>query len=65
MSEVYIVQSNVSIPCFYILRVWKRFYIIEKSEHIKAAYPPLSEGLTLQTKERRVMPMYVTFSENK
>jgi hypothetical protein len=34
-----------------------------KSEHIKAAYPPRSEGLTLQTKERRAMPMYVTYSD--
>ena len=34
-----------------------------KSEHIKAAYPLLSEGLTLQTKERRAMPMYVTYSD--
>ena len=34
-----------------------------KPEHIKAAYPPLSEGLTLQTKERRAMPMYVTYSD--
>ena len=32
-----------------------------KSEHIKAAYPPFSEGQTLQTKERRAMPMYVTY----
>ncbi len=30
----------------------------------KAAYPPSSEGLTLQTKEeRRAMPMYVTYSD--
>ena len=34
-----------------------------KSERIKAAYPPLLEGLTLQTKERRAMPMYVTYSD--
>ena len=33
-----------------------------KSERIKAAYPPISEGLTLQTKERRAMPM-VTYSD--
>ena len=29
----------------------------------KAACPPVSEGLTLQTKERRAMPMYVTYSD--
>ena len=34
-----------------------------KSEHIKAVYPPFSEGQTLQTKERRAMPMYVTYSD--
>ena len=33
-----------------------------KPEHIEAAYPPISEGLTLQTKERRAMPM-VTYSD--
>ena len=34
-----------------------------KSERIRAAYPLSSEGLTLQTKERRAMPMYVTYSD--
>ena len=34
-----------------------------KPERIKAAYPPFSEGLTLQTKERRAMPMNVTYSD--
>ena len=29
----------------------------------RAAYPLLSEGLTLQTKERRAMPMYVTYQD--
>ena len=29
----------------------------------QAAYPLSSEGLTLRTKERRAMPMYVTYSE--
>ena len=30
----------------------------------RAAYPLfLSEGLTLQTKERRALPMYVTYSD--
>ena len=29
----------------------------------QAAYPLLSEGLTLQTKERRAMPMYVIYSD--
>lgn len=29
----------------------------------KAAYPLFSEGLTLQTKERRALPMYVTYSD--
>lgn len=29
----------------------------------KAAYPPSSEGLTLPDKERRAMPMYVTYSD--
>ncbi len=29
----------------------------------RAAYPLLSEGLTLQTKERRVLPMYVTYAD--
>ena len=28
----------------------------------RAAYP-LSEGLTLQTKERRALPMYVTYTD--
>jgi hypothetical protein len=28
----------------------------------KAVYPPLSEGLTLQTRERRAMPM-ITYSD--
>lgn len=32
-----------------------------KSKHLKAVYPPLPEGLTLQF-ERRAMPMYVTYS---
>lgn len=26
-------------------------------------YPPFPEGLTLQTKERRALPMYVTYSD--
>ena len=35
-----------------------------KPEHIKAAYPSFtSEGLTLRTKERRAMPMYVTYAD--
>ena len=34
-----------------------------KPEHIKAAYPPSSEGQTLQTKERRAMPMYITYQD--
>ena len=34
-----------------------------KSEHIKAACPPFLEGQTLRTKERRAMPMYVTYSD--
>ena len=29
----------------------------------QAAYPPFSEGLTLRTKERRAMPMYVTYAD--
>jgi hypothetical protein len=29
----------------------------------QAAYPPLPEGLTLQTKERRAIPMYVTYAD--
>ena len=29
----------------------------------RAAYPLLSEGLTLQTKERRALPMCVTYSD--
>ena len=29
----------------------------------RAAYPLLPEGLTLQTKERRALPMYVTYSD--
>ena len=29
----------------------------------RAAYPLLSEGLTLQTKESRAVPMYVTYSD--
>ena len=33
-----------------------------KSKHLKAVYPPLPEGLTLQF-ERRAMPMYVTYSD--
>ena len=26
-------------------------------------YPPLPEGITLRTKERRAMPMYVTYAD--
>ena len=29
----------------------------------RAAYPILPEGLTLQTKERRALPMYVTYAD--
>ena len=29
----------------------------------QAAYPLLPEGLTLQTQERRALPMYVTYSD--
>ena len=29
----------------------------------RAAYPLLAEGLTLQTKERRALPMYVTYAD--
>lgn len=29
----------------------------------KAAYPPLTERLTLRTRERRAMLMYVTYSD--
>ena len=29
----------------------------------RAAYPLLPEGLTLQTKERRALPMYVTYAD--
>mgnify|MGYP006883533686 CR=1 FL=1 len=36
---------------------------VGKQNTWKAACPPVSEGLTLQTKERRAMPMYVTYSD--
>jgi len=29
----------------------------------KAALPSISEGLTLQTKERRALPMMITYSD--
>jgi hypothetical protein len=29
----------------------------------QGGYPPLPEGITLRTKERRAMPMYVTYAE--
>ena len=32
------------------------------NQRAKAAYPPFG-GATLQTKERRAMPMYVTYSD--
>ena len=38
-------------------------YLHGKSVHIKGGLPSTSEGLTLQTKERRAMPMYVTYSD--
>ena len=34
-----------------------------KAEYMKGGLPSVSEGLTLQTKERRAMPMYVTYSD--
>jgi hypothetical protein len=29
----------------------------------QGGYPPLPEGITLRTKERRAMPMYVTYAD--
>ena len=29
----------------------------------QGGYPPSPEGITLQTKERRAMPMYVTYAD--
>ena len=37
-------------------------YLHGKSVHIKGGLPSTSEGLTLQTKERRAMPM-ITYSD--
>ena len=37
--------------------------IIEKGKSETHGLPSTSEGLTLQTKERRAMPMYVTYSD--
>lgn len=37
-------------------------YLHGKSVHIKGGLPSISEGLTLQTKERRAMPM-ITYSD--
>ena len=38
-------------------------YFAHGKPESRAAYPLLSEGLTLQTKERRALPMYVTYSD--
>ena len=39
-------------------------YFFHGKPHSRAAYPlNISEGLTLQTKERRAMPMYVTYAD--
>ena len=37
-------------------------YFMHGKSESRAAYP-LSEGLTLQTKERRALPMYVTYAD--
>ena len=37
-------------------------YFMYGKPESRAAYP-LSEGLTLQTKERRALPMYVTYAD--
>lgn len=37
-------------------------YFMHGKTESRAAYP-LSEGLTLQTKERRALPMYVTYAD--
>ncbi len=37
-------------------------YFVHGKPESRAAYPLLSEGLTLQTKERRALPM-VTYSD--
>ena len=29
----------------------------------QGGYPPLPKGITLRTKERRAMPMYVTYAD--
>ena len=39
------------------------YYLHGKSERIKAGLPSILEGLTLQTKERRALPMNVTYSD--
>ena len=42
---------------------WKTCYNADtESQRAKAAYPPSTEGLTLQTKERRAMQM-VTYAD--
>ena len=38
-------------------------YTANTGNQSRAAYPLFMEGLTLQTKERRVLPMYVTYSD--
>ena len=40
-----------------------RVILLSRETKAMAAYPLSSEGLTLQTKERRALPMYVTYAE--
>ena len=40
-------------------RLW---YDVPTGNQSQAAYPPLPEGLTLQTKERRALPM-ITYAD--
>ncbi len=41
----------------------RKCYNSNKKTQSQAAYPLIFGGATLQTKERRVMPMYVTYSD--
>ena len=57
------VRKTIKLYCNCRIKKRVLYWFNGKPEHIKGGLPSISEGLTLQTKERRAMPMYVTYSD--
>lgn len=69
LSTIYFKYLHLNITVCYNCLVRKRVLYLERGNHRAGRLPSFSEGLTLQmssplgTKERRALPMMITYSD--